>query len=54
MTANSIPAKYQNLRAVGFGDGPAMADELLGLVLKHHEVGGIATVQLMSSDGITS
>ena len=31
--SNGVPAKYQDLPRWAFGDGPALADELLALVL---------------------
>ena len=31
---NTVPAKYQGLRSFAFGDGPALADELLDLVIR--------------------
>jgi uncharacterized protein YhfF len=30
----AVPAKYQGLRSFAFGDGPALADELLDLVVR--------------------
>ena len=30
----TVPAKYQGLRSFAFGDGPALADELLDLVVR--------------------
>ena len=33
MTAADIPAQYRDLPRFSFGDGPALADELLALVL---------------------
>ena len=33
MHAN-VPAQYQGLRSFAFGDGPALADELLDLVMQ--------------------
>ena len=30
----TVPAKYQGLRSFAFGDGPALADELLDLVIR--------------------
>ena len=33
MTAAGIPAQYRDLPRFSFGDGPALADELLALVL---------------------
>jgi len=31
---NGVPEKYQGLRSFAFGDGPALADELLDLVIR--------------------
>ena len=31
---STVPAKYQGLRSFAFGDGPALADELLDLVIR--------------------
>jgi uncharacterized protein YhfF len=31
---SAVPAKYQGLRSFAFGDGPALADELLDLVVR--------------------
>jgi uncharacterized protein YhfF len=31
---SAVPAKYQGLRSFAFGDGPALADELLDLVIR--------------------
>ena len=31
---NGVPEKYQGLRTFAFGDGPALADELLDLVIR--------------------
>jgi uncharacterized protein YhfF len=31
---NAVPEQYRNLRSFAFGDGPALADELLELVMK--------------------
>jgi uncharacterized protein YhfF len=33
VSASDIPEKYRSLRSFAFGDGPALADELLELVL---------------------
>ena len=41
----SVPAKYQGLRSFAFGDGPALADELLDLVIK-----GIKTATCSTED----
>jgi uncharacterized protein YhfF len=40
-----IPEVYRNLRSFAFGDSPALADELLGLVLK-----GVKTATCSSVD----
>jgi uncharacterized protein YhfF len=42
---NSAPESYRNLRAFAFGDSPALADELLGLVMK-----GVKTATCSSED----
>jgi uncharacterized protein YhfF len=34
VTLSAVPERYKNLRAFAFGDSPALADELLDLVLK--------------------
>ena len=34
MNLNAVPEKYRSLRSFAFGDGPALADELLDLVIK--------------------
>ena len=31
---DAVPGKYRGLRAFAFGDGPALADELLALVIR--------------------
>ena len=31
---STVPAKYRGLRSFAFGDGPALADELLDLVIR--------------------
>ena len=41
----SVPAKYQGLRSFAFGDGPALADELLALVMK-----GVKTATCSTED----
>jgi uncharacterized protein YhfF len=40
-----VPEKYRGLRAFAFGDGPELADELLGLVIK-----GIKTATCSTED----
>jgi uncharacterized protein YhfF len=42
---NAVPAQYRGLRSFAFGDGPALADELLDLVLK-----GIKTATCSTED----
>jgi uncharacterized protein YhfF len=42
---NSAPEPYRNLRAFAFGDSPALADELLGLVMK-----GVKTATCSTED----
>ncbi len=42
---NSVPEKYQGLRSFAFGDGPALADELLDLV-----IAGIKTATCSTED----
>jgi uncharacterized protein YhfF len=42
---NSVPDRYQALRAFAFGDGPELADELLDLVLR-----GIKTATCSTQD----
>ena len=34
MSLSAIPEQYRSLRSFAFGDSPALADELLELVLK--------------------
>ena len=34
MNPSAVPEKYRGLRSFAFGDGPELADELLGLVMK--------------------
>jgi uncharacterized protein YhfF len=41
----SVPAKYQGLRSFAFGDGPALADELIDLVIK-----GVKTATCSTED----
>lgn len=43
--SNPIPERYRHLRTFAFGDGPALADELLGLV-----VNGIKTATCSTED----
>lgn len=45
MKLNAVPAQYRGLRSFAFGDGPALADELLDLVLK-----GIKTATCSTED----
>ena len=45
MTLNDVPAQYRGLRSFAFGDGPALADELLDLVIK-----GIKTATCSTED----
>ena len=45
MTLDAVPEKYRGLRAFAFGDGPELADELLGLVIK-----GIKTATCSTED----
>ena len=42
---SAVPAKYQGLRSFAFGDGPALADELLALVMK-----GVKTATCSTED----
>ena len=42
---SAVPQKYQGLRSFAFGDGPALADDLLDLVLK-----GIKTATCSTED----
>jgi uncharacterized protein YhfF len=42
---SAIPEKYQGLRSFAFGDGPALADELLDLVMK-----GVKTATCSTED----
>jgi uncharacterized protein YhfF len=41
---NAVPAQYRGLRSFAFGDGPALADELLDLVLKGIKTATCSTV----------
>ena len=34
MNLSAVPEKYRSLRSFAFGDGPALADELLDLVIR--------------------
>ena len=45
MNPIAVPEKYQGLRSFAFGDGPALADELLDLVIK-----GIKTATCSTED----
>ena len=45
MNTSGIPEKYRNLRSFAFGDGPALADELLGLVVR-----GVKTATCSTED----
>ena len=45
MSLRAVPEKYQGLRSFAFGDGPALADELLDLVMK-----GIKTATCSTED----
>ncbi len=42
---SAVPEKYQGLRSFAFGDGPALADELLALVMK-----GVKTATCSTED----
>ena len=42
---SALPRKYQGLRSFAFGDGPALADELLDLVMK-----GVKTATCSTED----
>ena len=42
---SAVPQKYQGLRSFAFGDGPALADELLDLVMK-----GVKTATCSTED----
>ena len=42
---NAVPQQYQGLRSFAFGDGPALADELLDLVMK-----GVKTATCSTED----
>jgi uncharacterized protein YhfF len=45
VSASTIPEKYRNLRSFAFGDGPALADELLDLVVR-----GVKTATCSTED----
>jgi uncharacterized protein YhfF len=45
VTLSAVPERYKNLRAFAFGDSPALADELLDLVLK-----GVKTATCSTDD----
>lgn len=45
MNSSAAPEKYRDLRAFAFGDSPALADELLGLVLS-----GVKTATCSTED----
>jgi uncharacterized protein YhfF len=45
VSASAIPEQYRSLRSFAFGDGPALADELLALVLK-----GVKTATCSTED----
>jgi uncharacterized protein YhfF len=45
VNTSGIPEKYRNLRSFAFGDGPALADELLGLVVR-----GVKTATCSTED----
>jgi len=45
VTPDAVPEKYRGLRAFAFGDGPELADELLGLVIR-----GIKTATCSTED----
>ena len=45
MKLSAVPEQYQGLRSFAFGDGPALADELLDLVIK-----GIKTATCSTED----
>ena len=45
MSSIAVPEKYQGLRSFAFGDGPALADELLDLVIK-----GVKTATCSTED----
>jgi uncharacterized protein YhfF len=45
VNTSAIPEKYRNLRSFAFGDGSALADELLGLVVR-----GVKTATCSTED----
>ncbi len=45
MSAGDVPESYRGLRSFAFGDGPALADELLELVIK-----GVKTATCSTED----
>jgi uncharacterized protein YhfF len=45
VSVDVVPEKYRNLRSFAFGDGPALADKLLELVLK-----GVKTATCSTED----
>ena len=45
MSVNVVPEKYRGLRSFAFGDGPALADKLLDLVLN-----GVKTATCSTED----
>ena len=45
MSLNAVPERYRSLRSFAFGDGPALADKLLDLVLK-----GVKTATCSTED----
>ena len=45
MNRGAVPEKYRDLRSFAFGDGPALADELLDLVLR-----GVKTATCSTED----
>ena len=45
MSSSAVPEKYRDLRSFAFGDGPALADELLDLVIK-----GVKTATCSTED----
>ena len=45
MSSGAVPEKYRDLRSFAFGDGPALADELLDLVIK-----GVKTATCSTED----
>jgi uncharacterized protein YhfF len=45
VSVNAVPEQYRNLRSFAFGDGPALADDLLELVLN-----GVKTATCSTED----